>query len=105
MVKAHAWSNHWVDLAAKEALKDHFAPLYMHLVKDFRQNLALAKGVYTFQARVALLFANDKDAPDVQPPVQSGPVEFVCPHSRLAFSEDIHPVVYHRGFARSLLIG
>ena len=29
--KIHPWFNHWVDLAAKTALKGHFTPLYVHL--------------------------------------------------------------------------
>ena len=42
MDKVHAWFNHWVDLAAKEALGGHFTPLFQHMVKDFRRKLVLA---------------------------------------------------------------
>ena len=103
MCKVHAWFNHWVDLAAKQSLCGHFTPLFQHVVKDFRFKLVTAKDLFSFQAGVALLFANDRDAPVVRQPVVVGSVSLVGLRSVLKFEHDIHPVVCHQGFARSLL--
>ena len=43
------------------------------------------------------------DAPVVHQPVAFGTIQLLGPPSFLAIGEDIHPVVCHQGFARSLL--
>ena len=103
MCKVHAWFNHWVDLAAKQSLCGHFTPLFQHVVKDFRFKLVTAKDLFSFQAGVALLFANDRDAPVARQPVVVGTASLVGSRSVLKFEHDIHPVVCHQGFARSLI--
>jgi hypothetical protein len=101
--KIHAWFNHWPDLAAKEALAGHATTLYTHMVKDYRRMMSLAKDIYSFQAGVALIFANDGDAREVRQQVWIGDVHPVGLLSSLRFEDDIQPVVCHQGFARSLI--
>ena len=96
MCKVHAWFNHWVDLAAKQSLCGHFTPLFQHVVKDFRFKLVTAKDLFSFQAGVALLFANDRDAPVARQPVVVGTVSLVGSRSVLKFEHDIHPVFVTR---------
>ena len=62
--------------------------------------MALARDVFSFQAGAALIFANDKDSP---PPVVIDQVRQIGTLSYLVIVEDLHPVVYHKGFAMSLL--
>ena len=101
--KIHAWFNHWADLAAKQALAGHDTPLFRHMVEDYKRMLSLAQDLYSFQAGVALIFANDGDAPEVNQQVRIGGVHPVGLLSSLWFEHDIHPVVCHQGFARSLI--
>ena len=101
--KIHAWFNHWADLAAKQALAGHDTPLFRHMVEDYKRMLSLAQDLYSFQAGVALIFANDGDAPEVNQQVRIGRVHPVGLLSSLWFEHDIHPVVCHQGFARSLI--
>ena len=101
--KIHAWFNHWADLAAKQALAGHDTPLFRHMVEDYKRMLSLAQDLYSFQAGVALIFANDGDAPEVNQQVRIGRVHPVGVLSSLWFEHDIHPVVCHQGFARSLI--
>jgi hypothetical protein len=50
-----------------------------------------------------MLFANDRDAPVVRQPVKFESVCLVGLISTLTSGYDIHPVVCHQGFARSLI--
>ena len=86
--------------AAKEALGGHFTPLFQHVVKDFRCKLVMAKDLFSFQAGVALLFANDRDAPIARQPVAIESVCLVGLRSTLSFEDDIHPLDSHQGFAK-----
>jgi len=103
VTKIHAWFNHWADLAAKKALQGHLSPLYTAMLQDFQQKMALAKDLFSFQAGAALIFANDKDSPQVREPVVIDQVRQIGTLSYLVFGEDLHSVVCHKGFAMSLL--
>jgi len=103
VTKIHAWFNHWADLAAKKALQGHLSPLYKAVLQDFQKKMALARDVFSFQAGAALIFANDKDSPQVREPVVIDQVRQIGTLSYLVIVEDLHPVVCHKGFAMSLL--
>ena len=103
VTKIHAWFNHWADLAAKKALQGHLSPLYKAVLQDFQKKMALARDVFSFQAGAALIFANDKDSPQVREPVVIDQVRQIGTLSYLVIVEDLRPVVCHKGFAMSLL--
>ena len=101
--KIHAWFNHWADKAAKEVLSRHYTPLYKEVLREFHRSMSLAKDLFTFQAGAALIFANDKDSPQVREPVLVGEVTQIGASLSLTFCDELHPVVCHEGFGRSLL--
>ena len=45
-------------------------PLFEHVCRGFFQKQRLAKDLFSFQAGVAMLFANERDASDVREPVK-----------------------------------
>ena len=101
--RVHAWFNHWADLAAKQALRGHFSPLFEHVCNAFFSELRLAKDLFSYQAGVAMLFANEHDAPVVRTPVSVGPMHLVGEPVALSFGAELHPAVCHQGFANSLI--
>ena len=92
--KIHAWINHWADQAAKQALKGHFLPLYQHVSRDFRKKLQLARDLFSFQAGVAMPFANDKDAPVVREPVAFSSIRLVGPPGFAAVGLSPRPCMF-----------
>ena len=103
MPKVRAWFNHWAHLAAKQALQGHLSPLFEHLCRAFFSELRLAKDLFSFQAGVAMLFANERDAPVVRAPVTVDSIRLIAEPAALSFGVDLHPTVCHQGFASSLL--
>ena len=74
-------------------------------MKDFRFKLVTAKDLFSFQAGVALLFANDRDAPVARQPVVVGTASLVGSRSVLKFNMTSTPLFVTRVLQGPSLIG
>ena len=63
----------------------------------------MAKDLFSYQAGVAMLFANEHDAPVVRAPVTVDSMRLIGEPAALSFGAELHPTVCHQGFANSLV--